>query len=298
MKNNQLVLKEIDLDDLNKDSELVKYYDGDVAIIDDIRDLKSLAPIYAKMNFLTICVNGRIQFDINDRQVRLGKDEIMLSASSVILDNYLLSPDFECKMLCLSDDIIHAMLGDQIYLWNMSVYNHHTCIKKLPEEDREQFVHYYELIKFKMQHRANPNSNNSMQSIIQAMLLDVVGLLSSWTQEARIEVKKTHGKAVFNDFLQILNDTEVKHHPVDYYARQLNITPKYLTMLCTKYSGKPASEWITQYTKEDIRHALCYTTLSIKEISQSLGFVNASFFGSYVRRNFGMSPSRLRAQKG
>ena len=91
---------------------------------------------------------------------------------------------------------------------------------------------------------------------------------------------------------------EIKHRTVDYYADRLHITPKYLTMLCTKYSGKSASEWITQYTKEDIRQALCHTTLSIKEVCARLGFSNVSFFGSYVRRNFGMSPSKLRGEKG
>lgn len=42
MKDNQLVLKEIDFNDLDEHSK-VKYYDGDVAIIDDIRNLKDLA---------------------------------------------------------------------------------------------------------------------------------------------------------------------------------------------------------------------------------------------------------------
>jgi AraC-like DNA-binding protein len=69
-------------------------------------------------------------------------------------------------------------------------------------------------------------------------------------------------------------------------------------MLCTQYSGKSASAWITQYTKEDIRHLLCHTTMSVKEIAFKLGFPNLSFFGSSVRRNFGMSPLKLRAQKG
>ena len=295
MKDNQLVLKEIDFNDLDEHSK-VKYYDGDVAIIDDIRNLKDLAPLYAKMNFITFCTAGRIQFNINDRQIQLAEGEVLFSAPYVILDNYLISPDFECKILCLSDDIIHAMLNDQIYIWNLMVYNRHTNVIMLPDEDKTQFLHYYELIKFKMQHQSVHNNTIAMQAIIQGLLFDVLSLLDQNMDEEA--TRNTHGQALFNSFLKMLTSCEIKHHPVDYYAERLNITPKYLTMLCTKYSSKPASEWITQYTKEDIRQALCHTTLSIKEICVQLGFSNVSFFGSYVRRNFGVSPTMLRMQKG
>lgn len=295
MKNNQLVLKEVDLNDLNGNA-VVNYYDGDVVIINDFHHLKAEAPLYAKMNFITICTKGRIQFNLNDRQIQLTEGDVLISAPHVILDNYLVSTDFDCKILCLSDDIIHEMLNDQIYLWNLSVYSRHTCIIKLPEEDKAQFVHYYELIRYKIQHHSGPNATITMQCIIQGMLLDLLGLLDNKADEE--ELKRTHGQALFNNFLKILTSNEIKHRTVDYYADRLHITPKYLTMLCTKYSGKSASEWITQYTKEDIRQALCHTTLSIKEVCARLGFSNVSFFGSYVRRNFGMSPSKLRGEKG
>ena len=45
-----------------------------------------------------------------------------------------------------------------------------------------------------------------------------------------------------------------------------------------------------------MRHALKSTTLTIKEISDSLGFASISHFGSYVRRHFGMSPSKVREE--
>lgn len=295
MKNNQLELKEVDLDDLGNKSPLVGYYDGDLAIIDNISDLTHVAPFYAKMNIIVICTKGRIQFNINDTPLMLTEHQILLSAPYVILDNYLFSPDFECKILCLSDDIIHAMLGDQVNDWNISVHNQRTNIMQLPEEDQEQFVYYYELIKFKMQHQERRNSIIVMQSIIQALLLDVVGLIDN-REDTPKESVPSHGKTLFNDFLRLLSAKDVKHQPVDNYAEELNITPKYLTMLCTKYSNRPASDWIAQYTKEDIRYNLLHTDLSIKEICIKLGFPNISFFGSYVRRHFGMSPTQLRNQ--
>lgn len=294
MKNNQPELKEVSLEDFNLNSPLVEYFDGDIAIIDNIKELTNIAPMYAKMNFITLCTHGRIQFNINDTPLMLQAQQILLSAPYVILDNYLFSPDFECKILCLSDDIVHAMLGEQVNDWNITVHNERTHIMQMPQEDQEQFIYYYELIKFKMHHQERRNSTVIMQAIIQALLFDTLSLLDD--QKTEKEESPSHGKKLFNDFLRLLAAKEVKHQPVDNYAAELNITPKYLTMLCTKYSGRPASDWIAQYTKEDIRYNLLHTDLSVKEISAKLGFPNISFFGSYVRRQFGVSPTQLRSQ--
>lgn len=295
MKNNQLLLKEISLDDLNKKNPLVDYYDGDIAIIDNISELTVVAPFYAKMNFIIICSKGRIQFNVNDTPLMLQERQILLSAPYVILDNYLFSPDFECKIVCLSDDIIHAMLGDKVNEWNLAVHNQRTNVIQLPEEDQAQFLSYYDLIKFKIEHRERRNSTIAIQAIIQAVIFDVMGLLEERPSDDW-ESAPSHGKTLFNDFLKLLSARKVKHQPVDSYAGELNITPKYLTMLCTKYSGRPASDWIAQYTKEDIRYNLLHTDLSVKEIADRLGFPNISFFGSYVRRHFGVSPTQLRSQ--
>lgn len=292
MKNNQLELKEIAIGDLNNKSQLVDYYDGDIAIIDNISNLTSVAPFYSKMNFLVLCTKGRIQFNINDKPLMIKEQQVLLSAPYVILDNYLFSPDFECKIVCLSDDIVHAMLGEQVNDWNISVHDERTHVIQLPEEDQEQLIYYYELLKFKMAHQERRNSTIVMQAIIQAMLFDVLSLIDD--QRPSKEDAPSHGKTLFNDFLRLVAAKEVKHQPVDNYAAELNITPKYLTMLCTKYSGRPASDWIAQYTKEDIRYNLLHTDLSVKEIAAKLGFPNISFFGSYVRRHFGVSPTQLR----
>lgn len=295
MKNDKLELKELDLSDLDNKNPLVDYYDGDVAIIDNISDLTNVAPFYAKMNFIVLCSKGRIQFNINDTPLMLGAQQILLSAPYVILDNYLFSPDFEGKILCLSDDIIHAMLGEQVNSWNIAMHNQRTNVIRLPEEDQEQLIYYYELLRFKMRHQERHNSTIAMQAIIQAMLFDVLSMMEQQVPMAT-NVVPSHGKKLFNDFLRLLASREVKHQPVDSYAELLNITPKYLTMLCRKYSERPASDWINQYTKEDIRYNLLHTDLSVKEISDRLGFPNISFFGSYVRRHFGLSPTQLRGQ--
>lgn len=295
MEDNNFKLKEVNLETLNNGDSVIDYYDGDVAFIDNISNLVNVAPIYAKMNFIVLCTKGSIQFNINDTPLVLTEHQMLLSAPCVLLDKYLFSPDFMCCILCFSDDIIHAMLGDRVNTWNLMVHSQRTNVIQLPEEDQKQVIYYYELIKFKIEHSHRENSKFILQTIIQAMLFDMLTLIDN-AGNTTDDGLATHGKTLFDEFLKLLASKTVKHQPVETYASELNITPKYLTMLCTKYSGRPASSWIAQYTKEDIRYNLLHTRLSIKEICVRLGFPNISFFGSYVRRLFGVSPTQIRKQ--
>ena len=81
-----------------------------------------------------------------------------------------------------------------------------------------------------------------------------------------------------------------------FYARQLCITPKYLTTLIKRISGLSVSEWIDNYVILEAKTLLKYSTMSIQEIAYYLNFPNQSFFGSYFKRNTGMSPSQYKAQ--
>lgn len=92
----------------------------------------------------------------------------------------------------------------------------------------------------------------------------------------------------------MLHTIKVKHRPVEAYANDLCISPKYLTVICKKNSGKTANEWITEHVLEDIRYYLKQTDMSIKQICDRLGFPNPSFFGKYVKDHFGQTPVQLR----
>jgi len=292
MNAKKLIIQEVDIEQLNQGNPIVDYSDGDIVIIDNVSDLIEISPLYAKMNFIILCSKGKIQFDINDSKIMLYQDEMLLSASNVILDNYMISVDFECKILCLSDRIMKGLLRSELDKWNLMIYIRKRNVVKLPTESKEQFRLYYSLIKYKMEH---PHDGQSliMQSIVRAMLLDVCQLLES-SASTQDDHKISRGRVLFNRFLDILSHDHVKRHPVSNYALDLCVTPKYLSMICSKYSGKSASEWIVEYTMEDIRYYLFHTDFSIKEISNKLGFVNLSLFGTFVRKHFGESPTKLR----
>lgn len=89
----------------------------------------------------------------------------------------------------------------------------------------------------------------------------------------------------------------MQERSVGFYAGQLHLTPKYLTTIIRKTSGRTAAEWIDDYVVLEAKNLLKYSTMSIQEIAYCLNFPNQSFFGKYFRNHTGMPPSAYRMSK-
>ena len=107
-------------------------------------------------------------------------------------------------------------------------------------------------------------------------------------------LRGSSGELLFQKFVMLLSSLDYTERQVSFYAGKLCITPKYLGTICQQVSGKTASNWIDEFMIERIRRLLCYSEKSIKEIADELEFPNVSFFGRYVKKHLGQSPTNYR----
>ena len=275
--------------------DTVKYSDGEIAILDKVKDPHMLRPAKPLTNVIALVCSGSMSIDINGKQQEVSVGNILLLPPTMKTSNSHCTDDFECKALCLSDHVIQQLIRDKLDIWHDAVYMSQANVLRMSESCKEDFIFYYALIRSKTGTSSTaPASNEIIKALIRVLLLELCSKLEHLSGMEREKVSQ--GKLLFNKYLSLISNSEVKRQPVAFYASQLAITPKYLTMLCLKYSNKTASDWIIQYTIEDIRYYLKNTSLSIKEISAKLGFANMSHFGSYVRKHFGISPTELRSE--
>ena len=131
-----------------------------------------------------------------------------------------------------------------------------------------------------------------------ATIYKVGDIMYHYLAEHPEEQNNSHNRAeeYFKQFTHLLGEHFREERSVGFYARQLCITPKYLTTLIKRISGQSVSEWIDNYVILEAKTLLKYSTMSIQEIAYYLNFPNQSFFGSYFKRNTGMSPSQYKAQ--
>lgn len=100
----------------------------------------------------------------------------------------------------------------------------------------------------------------------------------------------------FEAFMNMLITDQVVDRMVSHYADRLNISSKYLNLICHQVTQLNPSELISRELMQRATKMLYDSSLSIKQISHQLGFTNQSHFGTFTRRMTGKSPLQLREE--
>ena len=228
--------------------------------------------------------------EVSGQSITVNAQQIFVCTSHVVISNIMMSPDFECKMMCLSDRLLRSILQSQMMIWNNMLYKQHYSIIDIPSD---RFGLYIEL-RYQWLNEDNPFKREILISLLRGALLELCHQLmrkdkAQKSGEDFPQEGNSRMETLFHQFLKNIARRRIKKLSVSEYAE-----PKYLSTVCRTVSGKSPTEWISEYVVEDIIHYLKNTELTASQIGIELGFPNASFFGKYVREHLGMSPNEYR----
>ena len=289
------------MEEKNTNIERVTYADGRILIADNISRLPVNEKAYRPDMFIVlICSQGRLQTDINGRQYLIEAGDMLLCNSFHTLTDALHSIDFSCSIYCFpgtsSAEAVHV---NEKVLRDFFFANDNPVIH-LTEEQRGLFRTYKILIGKKLEDGASRYSEQSMSGLHKAILYDILAVIDK-QKHAATEATSTHEEEYpsvksekVKHFLMLLAEDDSRHHTVEYFASQLCVTPKYLSVICKQETGKTPSCWIRERLIEKIRYYLLNTSLSAKEIAHRVDMPNASFFGKFVKQHFGCTPMEYR----
>ncbi|MBQ0047755.1 MAG: AraC family transcriptional regulator [Prevotellaceae bacterium] len=104
-------------------------------------------------------------------------------------------------------------------------------------------------------------------------------------------MKNSKQHVAYSQFLTKLAEKHKEERSVQYYAKELRITPKYLSSITQMFTGLSASQVIDQYVIYAIKQTLYSNKNNIKTTSTEYNFPSQSFFGRYFKRITGFSPN-------
>ena len=273
----------------------VGYSDNDIVIIDSIQKFAEISAAHVSMNAIAICTQGKVQGTLNGKMIELHKNQVAIIPQNVVVTDLMVSPDFDLKAMFFTNRILQSFLREKMSIWNEVVYIRRLNVVTLEDDDMQFYTYFYEMLRMCFYRGDNhPFRTDIIRSLLRAAILGLCGGLKQRILADEVSPETSIANNHFQRFLDLLHSVVVKHRTVEWYASELCISPKYLSAICKKHSGKTANEWITEHVLEDIRYYLKQTDYSIKQICDLLGFPNPSFFGKYVKEHFGMTPGQLR----
>lgn len=107
---------------------------------------------------------------------------------------------------------------------------------------------------------------------------------------AAISIEMSRQQQLFDRFIELLDIHYTHERSVQFYAKKMNVSSKYLSMIAQQNVGTSASVVINQYVTFRIKQLLYRGQMSVKQVSELLNFPTQSFFGRYFKRIVGISP--------
>jgi AraC-like DNA-binding protein len=122
----------------------------------------------------------------------------------------------------------------------------------------------------------------------------IFSILSEHQKRPENQMPNNLQEDYFNRFMELLDKNFRSERSIGFYASKICLTPKYLSSIVKKMSGKAAGEWIDDFVIMEVKSLLKFSKMSIQEIADYMNFPNQSFFAQYFKKHTGVNPSFYR----
>ena len=254
----------------------------------------------SRLNALIIGVGteGETSLTSNLQEFRLKKDSLFIFSPKHILQVQS-NNRFKAHLIVIAPDFLKRINIDTKRMMPLFLQFGSLPCMELTHAESQSLRSFISMVEQELKGSEMDFSSEIIGGLIAATIYKVGDILTHYLTEHPEVDSPIHNRAeeYFRQFTELLGEHYKHERSVGFYARQLCITPKYLTTLIKRISGKSVSEWIDNYVILEAKTLLKYSNMSVQEIAYYLNFPNQSFFGSYFKRNAGMSPSQYKAKK-
>ncbi len=266
----------------------------DVLLLDKL-DVKQMPSDFLnRYSTHIICREGKGQFQLGGTLFQIEKNDLVILVPGSNAFDVLISPDFEAYIFMISRAFLEEIRPNNKLSVEGYLYVLKNPIMKLTDIERELFENNCRQIAQRIGNHDNAFQKEILTCLTHIFIYDIWEIYSN---ELNKKEMTNDGTNLFERFLLLSQDHCFTEREVAFYSSKLNVTPKYLSAVCKKTSGKTASDWIDEYTIQHIRLLLKNDKISIKDIANQMNFSNQSFFGRYVKRLLGASPTEYRQKK-
>lgn len=242
-----------------------------------------------------ICTAGEAQISINLHEYTLTPNTFFTLAPGHLFQ-WLHAEHFQASLILVTASYFSRIHIDTKQLMPLSVEVGRPCLA-LDAGDARMMCNGIEVLAHELSVAPTAFTPDLIASIVASAFYKVGDVIHRQLQlSANREGTTPRSEKYFKQFIRLLSTHYIRERTVNFYANELRITSKYLTTLIKRVSGRSVSEWIDNYVIVEAKLMLKFSDRSIQEIASELNFANQSFFGSYFRRNTGMSPSQYRAR--
>lgn len=260
-------------------------------------EVKAFPKILCKpflMNYvgLIVCEKGYFCFDVDKKKftARAGETVFLFEGNNFSIGE--LSDDLRVSILFYHIDPIREILGSSIVaMYLYTTLTPEPCYVWTSGEESD-LARYIALLGRHRKSAQNPFDNHECKLLLLALTYRLCSIYS----RRIIEEKNVAGHKIdtFIKLIRLIEKYYMQERGVAFYADKLCLSPKYLSALSKSVCGYTVQELVFRAIIRKSIFWLKNTNKSVQEISDDLNFPNASFFGTFFKKQTGLAPSYYR----
>lgn len=277
---------------LNLDNEFILIDNFDSSTHqNDASNLFVNHPVKLACHVVTFCLSGTLRFRINLQYFELKANDILICQEGIIGEFLGMDPGTKLAVIASSNEF-YTIPGNFETAISLQRQLHVHPLCHMTAAVIEECMTIYHLMKNKITEKDNIFRKGSLIGYTQVLAYTIFNhcLLDDNAIDKPKEAANRQYE-LYSRFFQEVQKHYTQERSIAFYANLLCVTPKYLSQVVRKVSGRLAGEWITDYVILEAKALLKSRKYTIQQISNMLNFANQSFFGKYFKDKVGCSPS-------
>ena len=250
-------------------------------------------PFYSDYVGIVVCHQGTFRFSVDGTSYTAKAGETVFLSKGIMLQVTESSFDLQFTLLFYHSENIRPMLGNTVVTMRLYATIYPKACHIIHTGFEDMLASYARMLQaLEQQEDTSPYSAYEEKLLLLAVTYRLCSIFSmSFKVAGKDMARKIE---IFESLLKLIEDNYMRERSVSFYADQLCLTPKYLSVMVKSLCGNTVQQLLFKAIIRRSIFLMKNTNMSIQQISYELNFPNASTFGTFFKKHTGLSPKHYR----
>lgn len=252
-----------------------------------------MQPFYSDYVGIVVCHQGMFRFCVDGTSFVASMGETVFLSPGILFHVQEVSADFRYTLLFYRVEQILHMLGNTVVSMRLYSTLYPQSCTVAHTECEEMLTSYARmLLDLELKEKHDTYSLHEQKLLLMAVTYRLCSIFSASFQKEGKEMRRKI--ETFEMLVKLIEENFMRERTVSFYADQLCLTPKYLSVIVKSVCGKTVQQLIFKAIIRRSIYLMKNTNMTIQQIASVLSFPNASSFGTFFKKHTGLSPKNYR----
>ncbi|MGN0048568.1 MAG: hypothetical protein ACI37U_06740 [Bacteroides sp.] len=212
-------IRKLTIDDAHTKAD-ADYIDENIALHMNIKDIPiDNGAMRLDMYVILACIRGRMKLDIDCLPYTITGNDVLMCLPNRLVNNCLLSPDFEGMVLCISHRALQELANENV-LWERGLEVMNRPLVHISDDSAHDLLVYSRALYTAIHSSSRVFRRQIIMSLVRACLYELMSNVNLSASESQSNL--TQKDYLFRSFIELLTSLDVKPRYVQWYAASIS----------------------------------------------------------------------------